>query len=36
VGKMRFAVQVFLTAMMLNLKRMLKVIAGVGFKTQVV
>jgi IS5 family transposase len=35
VGKMRFGVQAFLTAMMLNLKRMVKLIAGVGFKTQV-
>jgi IS5 family transposase len=36
LGKLRFGVQVFLTAMILNLKRMVKVIAGVGFKTQVV
>ena len=35
LGKMRFGVQAFLTAMMLNLKRMVKLIAGVGFKTQV-
>jgi IS5 family transposase len=35
LGKMRFGVQAYLTAMMLNLKRMVKLIAGVGFKTQV-
>jgi IS5 family transposase len=34
VGKLKFAVQAFFTAMMLNLKRMVKVLTGVGFKTQ--
>jgi len=34
VGKVRFAVQAFFTAFMLNLKRMVKVLTGVGFKTQ--
>jgi Transposase DDE domain len=34
VGKVRFAVQSFFTAIMLNLKRMVKVLTGVGFKTQ--
>ena len=34
IGKARFAVQAFFTAMMLNLKRMVKVLTGVGFKTQ--
>jgi hypothetical protein len=29
----RFAVQAFLTAIMLNLKRMVKILTGVGFKT---
>jgi len=35
LGKMKFAVQAFFTAIMLNLKRMVKVLTGVGFKTQV-
>jgi IS5 family transposase len=34
VGRVRFAVQAFFTAIMLNLKRMVKVLTGVGFKTQ--
>ena len=34
VGKVRFAVQSFFTAIMLNLKRMVKVLTGVGFKTK--
>jgi len=34
VGKMRFAVQAFFTAIVLNLKRMVKILTGVGFKTQ--
>lgn len=34
LGRMRFAVQAFLTAMMLNLKRMVKIMTGVGLKTQ--
>jgi IS5 family transposase len=34
VGKARFAVQAFFTAIMLNLKRMVKLLTGVGFKTQ--
>jgi len=34
LGRMRFAVQAFFTAIMLNLKRMVKVLTGVGFKTQ--
>jgi len=34
LGKTRFAVQVFFTAIMLNLKRMVKLLTGVGFKTQ--
>jgi IS5 family transposase len=34
VGKIRFAVQAFFTAIILNLKRMVKVLTGVGFKTQ--
>ena len=33
IGKVRFAVQAFFTAIMLNLKRMVKVLTGVGFKT---
>jgi IS5 family transposase len=33
-GKTKFAVQAFFTAIMLNLKRMVKVLTGVGFKTQ--
>jgi len=34
VGKVRFAVQAFFTAIMLNLKRLVKLLTGVGFKTQ--
>lgn len=34
VGRVRFAVQAFFTAFMLNLKRMVKLLTGVGFKTQ--
>ena len=34
VGRLRFAVQVFFTAIVLNLKRMVKLLTGVGFKTQ--
>ena len=34
VGKARFAVQAFFTAIMLNLKRMVKILTGIGFKTQ--
>jgi len=34
VGRVRFAVQTFFTAIMLNLKRFVKVLTGVGFKTQ--
>jgi IS5 family transposase len=34
VGKMKFAVQAFFTAIALNLKRMVKLLNGVGFKTQ--
>jgi IS5 family transposase len=34
LGRVGFAVQSFFTAMMLNLKRMVKLLTGVGFKTQ--
>lgn len=34
IGIARFAVQAFFTAIMLNLKRMVKLLTGVGFKTQ--
>jgi IS5 family transposase len=34
LGKARFAIQAFLTAIILNLKRMVKMLTGVGFKTQ--
>jgi IS5 family transposase len=34
VGKMKFAVQAFFTAITLNLKRMVKIFTNVGFKTQ--
>ena len=34
VGMLGFAVQAFMTAIMLNLKRMVKLLTGVGFKTQ--
>lgn len=33
VGKVGFAVQAFLTAIALNLKRMVKILFGIGFKT---
>jgi hypothetical protein len=36
LGKMGFAVQAFFTGIMLNLKRMVKLLTGVGFKTQAV
>lgn len=34
VGKIRFLVQAVFTAMILNLKRMIKILTGVGFRTQ--
>jgi len=34
LGKARFTVQAFLTAIMLNLKRIVKLLTGVGFKTK--
>ena len=34
LGKIGFAVQAFLTAMALNLKRLVKVLSGTGFKTR--
>ena len=34
VDRMGFLVQAFLTAIALNLKRMVKLLSGVGFKTQ--
>jgi len=36
LGRLGFAVQAFFTAIMLNLKRMVKLLTGVGFKTQAV
>jgi len=36
LGRVGFGVQSFLTAIMLNLKRMVKLLTGVGFKTQAV
>jgi len=36
LGETRFAVQAFFTAIMLNLKRMVKLLTGVGFKIQAV
>jgi len=36
LGRLGFTVQAFFTAIMLNLKRMVRLLAGVGFKTQVV
>jgi IS5 family transposase len=36
LGRMGFAVQAFLTAFVLNLKRMVKLLTGMGFKTQTV
>jgi IS5 family transposase len=35
LGRMGFMVQAFFTAIMLNLKRLVKLITGVGFRTQV-
>ncbi|MBN2148835.1 MAG: transposase [Anaerolineales bacterium] len=35
LGRIGFAVQSFFTAIILNLKRMVRLLAGVGFKTQV-
>jgi IS5 family transposase len=34
ISKARYGVQAFLTAIMLNLKRMVRLLTGVGFKTQ--
>ena len=34
LGKMKYTIQAFFTAMVLNLKRMVKILCGVGFKTQ--
>ena len=34
LGRFGFAVQAFMTAIMLNLKRIVKILTGVGFKTQ--
>lgn len=36
IGRLSFAVQSFFTAIMLNLKRLVKVLTGVGFKTKAV
>jgi transposase, IS5 family len=36
IGTAKFAIQAILTAMVLNLKRMVKILTGVGFKTPVV
>jgi hypothetical protein len=36
LGRMKFAIQAFFTAIMLDLKRMVKMLTGVGFKTQAV
>lgn len=36
IGKARFGVQAFFTAIVLNLKRMVKLLCGVGFKTRLV
>jgi hypothetical protein len=33
-GRLGFAAQAFMTAIMLNLKRIVKILTGVGFKTQ--
>ncbi len=35
IGQAKFAIQAFFTAITLNLKRMVKLLTGVGFKTQV-
>jgi len=34
LGRMGFVVQSFFTAIMLNLKRMVMLLTGIGFKTQ--
>jgi IS5 family transposase len=34
IGKMKFTYQVFITAIVLNLKRMVRLLTGVGFKTK--
>jgi transposase, IS5 family len=34
LGRLRFSVQAFFMAIMLNLKRMVKILTGIGFKTQ--
>jgi hypothetical protein len=34
LGRLGFTVQAFMTAIMLNLKRIVKILTGVGFKTQ--
>ena len=34
LGRLGFAVQAFMTAIMLNLKRIVKILTGIGFKTQ--
>jgi hypothetical protein len=34
LGSLSFAVQAFMTAIVLNLKRIVKILTGVGFKTQ--
>lgn len=36
VGKTKFAIQAFFTAIVLNLKRMVKLLTGIGFKTPAV
>lgn len=36
LGRLKFAVQAILTAMVLNLKRLVRLLAGVGFKTKCV
>jgi IS5 family transposase len=36
LGRMGFTVQAFFTAIMLNMKRLVKLLSGVGFKTQAV
>ena len=35
LGKIGFAVQAFLTAMALNLKRLVKVLSGTGLRTRI-
>ena len=34
LGRMKFGIQAFFTAMALNLKRIVKILTSVGFKTQ--